>query len=200
MMRCLNTHLIDDLEVRGDCTHLGELFTRLVDALRDQRSCENVYVNDLLGLTWRLVGNKQVLFAAHSQVPSLSFIVLGQTPPQIRQDVLAIGLNPPLQLDKEACFLSPLSWLEQCKTNLTFCLGGLVFNASQCRDFWNNKIDPKLSRQRAMGYEAEFLHLAMKRQPFKPNDYQHTVMTKYPHGVASIRHLLYDCRTYHDAH
>jgi hypothetical protein len=146
--------------------------------------------------------------AGHSQVPSLSFVVLQHQFPaahigQIKRQLAAVNLQPPLNLDKDASFLCPMNWLEQCRENLTYCLGGLVFNASQCRDYYNGHInreyDPMLIRQRGMGYEAEFLHLAMKHQPFEPNHYQKAVMTKYPEGVASIRPLLYDCRPYLDA-
>jgi hypothetical protein len=195
--QCLNPEFVlKEIAKVAHPLYLGDLFTRLVDVLRDPEICPNVYVNDLLKLTWRLVGNDKVNVAAHSQIPSLSFIAVLVGEQQISR---FLDINPPLHLPNDSCFLLPMNWLDQCQANLTYCLGGMVFNASQCRDHFNKKLDIH-SPQRAMAYEAEFLHWAMKQQPFVANEYQQKVMATYPQGIATIRPLLYDCQTFLDAH
>lgn len=197
MIPCLDPTILENVSRKEDLTHLGDLMTLLVDQLRNHDCCPNPYINDLTKLTWRLVGNKEVLFACLNTVQSLSFMVVGKNVPPER-DPQVIPLTTPLVVDKQAAYLCPDNWLEQCRQNLTYCLGGVVFNASQCRDYYNNKLDRNCIA-RAMAYESEFLHLAMKHKPFTPDEYQSKVMKTYPDGIGTIRSLLYSCRPFMDA-
>jgi hypothetical protein len=127
-----------------------------------------------MALFWELVGNR-ICPTAISFVPTLSFWA------EARDGELI------------AFILCPQNWVQMVKADPIMQLGGLVFNASKAKDYWNQKV-PGLtdtdedSMERCWSYEAEYLNYVSALKPsFAPNDYQKKVMDKYPNGLRSAR-------------
>jgi hypothetical protein len=166
----------DPLKLIGENT--GVMFTYLVDVLRKPETFPDPHINKLMTLTWRLVGNN-ITPAAVTAVPSLHFYYELQ------------GKNA------VAMFACPQNWCRQCVERRVFCMGGLVWASSQCRDAWNGRMrDREDVLMRAKAYESQFLHVMKTREDFKPDDYQSEVMKAFPGGVGDVSNLLYEGRPY----
>jgi hypothetical protein len=186
----------DPIYIKGKA--LGDKFSELVDLLRTNKNPRLAMLGTLI---WRLVGNHVIPVAMVEGIPTLSFTALR---------------NPAGIMGMVIC---PEDWLEQIEANPLYCMGGIVFVASQCRDFWNGKIlypaqdqdqsatfgpGPQIATdpivlKRAFAYEAEYLHSIFPSGDLKPNDYQSKVMAAYPKGLDTSLDLIYDGKPYMDA-
>jgi hypothetical protein len=163
---------------------MESVFTALVDRLRSPSVCHCPPINDLMSLFWRLVGNR-ICPASISSVTSISFWC------EVKDS------------NYFATVMCPQNWLQMLKEDKTMQLGGMVFQASRAKDYWN-RIFPgrdcpaQDSFDRACSYEAEFLnYLLAEDQDFSPNVYQQQVLEKFPKGLSSARPgLHYEGRSF----
>lgn len=114
-------HLSPDRKQREDSNRIVFFFDTAVDALRSPLF-PNVPVNEAVTLMWRLIGNRMIPSAA-GPVPTLSFTALGNDPKHLNAAVLV-----------------PANWPDLVAQNYKYQLGGIVFVASQCRDWYNGKL------------------------------------------------------------
>lgn len=177
-------HLSANQELRDISRDIVLFFDAAVDALRS--TFPNRHINELVTLMWRLIGNQMIL-SASGPVPTLSFTALGHS----LEDLQAVVLIPP-------------KWPESVANNYYFELGGLVFVASQCRDWYNGRLkvtpnslgSPEVVR-RAYCYEAEYLLTLLGQVPdYQLNKYQRQVLEGAPKGVASMGGLAYESRPF----
>jgi hypothetical protein len=165
------------------------MFDALVDTLREPKSFPNPRINELVKLMWRLIGNQVVKVALNTQfghrMPGAAFSLMGN------------------QQAYEAIIWLPTSYAQMVVHDRIFHMGGICFNASQCRDFYNGKVgpgkNPQPAQQRALAYEAEFINTIAQADEFKPNDWQKQVMEQFPKGLASVQNLLYKPKKFMDA-
>ncbi len=161
---------------------IGSRFTEMVDLLKRN---PNPKLAMLGKLTWRLVGNKIINVAVVEAATSLSFAVM-----KSKKDELIRGIA-----------VCPTNWIQQISDNSFYCMGGLVFVCSQCRDFWNGKFnydgDNSSVIERAIAYEAEFLKDFERIKSL--NEYQKKVLNRYPKGLNSVPNLIYSGKNYIDA-
>lgn len=175
----MNTVNIDQLSADDPVRVLGQQisdkFTEMVDCLR---TFPNDHLAMLGRLVWRLVGNR-VIQVTFMEVPTISFAVA-------RQSNRLMGM-----------VICPNNWLDQVKANPNFCMGGLVFVGSQCRDFWNGKlgIDSRIM-DRADAYEAEYL---LNSPSTVLSAHEAHLIQRYPKGLDSVRELIYEGKPYMDA-
>jgi hypothetical protein len=134
----------------------------------------NKSINKLMTLFWRLVGNKV-------------------TPTALTNEPLnALHVWIEVQKGGEKCciVLVPVNWPEICKKDPFMQLGGMVYTASKCVDFWHGKLQKKEDgialEKRARAYEAEYLLLLSSLTKFKPNEYQQKLLEQFPLGLASL--------------
>lgn len=164
----------------------SNLFTTMVDLLRNGTEVQNVEINKLGALCWDLVGNNICPFTMTS-VPSLSFWSEYNSKTQA----------------SVAFIMCPEKWIDLVKENHFMQFGAVVCAASKARDYWNRKLTSNEelmnSNKRGYAYEAEFLKFALSKEKFKLNEYQLKVMNHYPNGLASLENSLrYESRPYPD--
>jgi len=124
-------------------------------------------LNDLAELTWQLIG-KNIVPVAFGGVPTITMCI------EIRRQ------------QKAAAMIFPQDIQSRMKKEGLVFLGGMVYNASKARDYYNNQVfDIKAFECRAMAYEAEFLRI-LKKQEIPFNDYQEEVLKKFPNGLNSL--------------
>jgi hypothetical protein len=164
----------DPLKALGN--DLGDLFTFMVEMLKDRDRFPSPPINDLLTLTWWLVNQKKVRVGTAPGLP------------------LPATMHFASDKDCKVGFFSiPADWAEQVKKRRAFCAGGLVWAASHCRDFYNGRMSviDKTVIPRAVGYEAEYYLTLQKSGRIETNEYQKQVLYDCPKGLASIPNLLY---------
>lgn len=157
------------------------MFTGGVDVLRS--IVDNDRIRALARIVWDLVGHKQVLVAIGPDIPSLSFTMMKYK-----------GLH-------QGLVLIPKDWPQKVETDPFMQLGAILFVGAQVVDFYNDRIirDPG-ARARWQAYEAELLHtLDRILVSWTPNEYQCTVMKKYPSGLDSPGVDLYPFKSYEPA-
>lgn len=166
----------DPLREHGQET--GDLFTFLVETLRDPNGFPNPEINRLLNLTWWLVNQKVLQTALTPGIHTMHF-----------------GCNAACT---QGMFAIPYDWTTQCIIDRIFCTGGLVWAASQARDFHNKRMAQQDNTviQRARAYEAEYYLTVRSENWFRPSDYQRAILAAYPEGLASAKHLLYPLKDF----
>lgn len=185
---------LDDLP-DGEDKQIGKgvegLFTSMVELLASFEGCPNNSINSLLRLLWNLCHHRMVMQASTDW------------------DMVSKAMNLPTDSafaficekhgNKEVpIILVNKDLVKLVKERPIYHSGGMVFVASQCRDFYNGKLfdisDLKQSyertKARSFAYEAEFL-ITMKYNtppgiPFSLNDYQKWVLSQYPDGLKSL--------------
>jgi hypothetical protein len=110
--------------------------------------------------------------------------------PEIPTVTFAVGLLPP-QSSLMPVIVFPSNYLEQIRENPLQALGGVVFIASQVRDFVYHQLEPQRSLKRAHAFEVEFLRVMCLHHEhegllWEPNDYQRSILEEYPDGLASL--------------
>lgn len=87
--------------------------------------------------------------------------------------------------------LVPVEWPKICEKDPFMQLGGMVYTASKCADYWHGKLqtqeDGVALEMRARAYEAEYLLMLSTLIKFKPNSYQKKVLEQFPLGLASLK-------------
>jgi hypothetical protein len=162
-----NQHHLRDMNPTDDLAQRGfvfeQAFTAGVDTLR---RFQNAAISDLMSYVWDIYHYNHVMMALGPNIPSLSIAVTG-TKGNLR-----------------ALTFVPHNWAEMIKEDPVMQLGAVLFVGSQATDFYNNRFATKeeslLSRVRATSYEAEYLRLIQDSS--KLNDYQQSVLAKYPNG------------------
>lgn len=178
-------HLSPDRKQREDSNRIVFFFDAAVDALRSPLF-PNVPVNEAVTLMWRLIGNRMIPSAA-GPVPTLSFTALGNDPKHLN-----------------AAVLIPANWPDLIAQNYKYQLGGIVFVASQCRDWYNGKliVKPEDLRhpdvvRRAECYEASYLRTVLEQDPnYQLNGYQKHVLEVAPNGLLSLGNLAYESKPF----
>lgn len=182
--------LEEDDPLKAHTDNIVTMFDTLVDTLREPKSFPNPRINELVKLMWRLIGNQVVRVALNTDphiatMPGAAFSLLGNK--QVYEAIIWL----------------PAAYAEMVIKDRIFHMGGICFCASQCRDFYNGKIlengGSQLTQQRALAYEAEFLHTMAQSEQFKPNDWQQKVLENFPNGIASVQNLLYKRKQFMDA-
>ncbi len=165
-----------------------KLFDAGVDFLRDPQIVPNLAVNQLMTLTWRLVGNRITPAAVVEKMP------LGH--PETLHFWCEIKANGRLGV-----IMVPFEWDKMCQEDRYMQLGGLVFVGSQCADYFHEKVSeatgdrPAMARARA--YEAEYLRTIQGFSGVRFNDYQKRVLEAFPQGLDSLpQHLRYELKPY----
>jgi len=176
---------VNDLPKGDPAIALGrvcaELFTDGVGTLRS--IVPNERVAALSAVIWDLLGNKQVNIALGPPVSSLGFTVME------REGVW------------QALILIPHTWPKMVGADIFMQLGAILYTGVQAVDFYNDRLlrDPT-GPARWHAYEAELLHtLQQKLKDWTPNEYQRTVMAKYPNGLDSPGVTLYPFKGYEPA-
>jgi hypothetical protein len=170
-----------EMRRRGMAT--GELFTQVVHSLRSD-SRISLKVRDMAALLWDLVEHR-VTPVVLTEMPSLYFVTQGSI----------AGASA-------GTILVPWNWIEMVRTDPQMQAGGAVNMGSQCRDFYNDKIDflnMNEKKERAYCFEVEFLLTIQHDDPdWKPNDYQSKIMRDFPRGLDSLRPgLWYESKPYY---
>jgi hypothetical protein len=155
----------------------GDMFTGLVDILRSP-SFPNPRINRLMTLVWRLVGNRIVNAAIMPGVEKLHFYIEKTG-------------------DKKIGFYAcPMKWVQQAIDRPYYTQSGLVW-ASMCCDFFHDQIySGRKLMLRAQAWEAEYILTQRQRDDYWLDDYQKSVMRRFPSGIDSARRmgLLYHRR------
>lgn len=163
----------------------GKSFTIIVDMLRkdfpDQR------IRDLASDLWNLVNNMivpTVMIPNFKYTQSISFMALGS-----KDGTTA----------KNGSIIVPVEYYKLIRSNPIMAAGGVLFVASQARDYWNGKLsDPDAVVKRSKAYEATYLHLVLKMplaSNYTPTSYQQDIIKAYPGGLDDIAELLYECQS-----
>lgn len=188
------TLYLDDLP-DGEDKQTGKgvevLFTSMVELLSSFEGCPSNSINSLLILLWNLCHYKIVMQA------SVDWSIISQVMNLPVDSAFAFICEK--QGDKEVpIVLVNKDLVKLFKERPIYHCGGMVFVASQCRDFYNGKLfetsnlqqNYDRTRARSLSYEAEFL-ITMKYNtplgiPFSLDDYQKWVLNKYPDGLKSL--------------
>lgn len=156
-----------------------DTFTNGVAILKNPDYVPLPSINALMQDTWNICNHSIVPagMLPSNPVPSLSFVMM-------------IRDNKPT-----ATLLIPENYKSQFEQDPIFVLGGIVYNGSHCRDYFNGLFKPGANhaviQRRARMYEAEFL-LHMRVTGAALNEYQKTVCGDFPLGLATDPELLYD--------
>jgi hypothetical protein len=164
-------------------------FDSLVDYLRKPDTFPNPEINQLATLMWRLIGNKHipVVLDPTRRMPSISFAVLGN------------------QTERQPFLFLPRNFLELTKEAPEVQIGAFAYMASQCRDFFCNKITGQNSEQinkRAQAYEAEASHTMQKMAQeegitLRLIPFQQEILEKFPNGIQDLEpELIYETPNY----
>lgn len=148
---------------------------RLVDELKENGPPR---IKSMIRLFWRLVGNNQAR-AAVGNVSTITFTVVRGRDQNI------------------ATVLVPLDWPARVKSDPLHSRLGLVFVASQLRDWFNGRILEPSVRTRAQAWEAEYLLWVQQNDAaFMPSTYQQEILAHYPSGLKGRINLDYEGYTY----
>lgn len=179
---------VDDLSQDDPTARLGKLcgdvFTGGVETLRSR--IPNERIRALGRVVWDLVGNKRVLTALGPDVPSLTFTCM------------QIPAAPALRGVLQGIVLMPKSWPKLVEEDPLMQLGAICFVGVQIVDFYNDRlIGDNGARVRWQAYETELLRTLQQALPhWTPNEYQRTLLAKYPRGLDSPGVEVYAYRTY----
>jgi len=162
-------------------------FTELVDRLRNPQTFPNPRINGLMSIFWRLVGNHIVPSSVMPSIPTMSFWC------EVKNGT-----------DMMATIICPADWPQRLQKEPHMQMGAMVYNASKAQDYWNLRIpglneDQKDNHFRAMAWESELYRQFLKDDPgFTPNEYQQTVLEKFPNGLDSedAKVLVYESRPF----
>lgn len=162
----------DDLDYKKQKLIESE-FSDLVDVMRQEKWLPLPSINVLMTLLWRLVGNHITPVAVNPNIQTLSFWC------ESRQN------------NSLAVIMVPENWHYLLVENAHLQMGAMAFVASQAKDYWNHKFVAMQKNQnvvdRAWSTEVELLQYFVKTVPdFKLNEYQDSIMKKYPKGIASV--------------
>jgi hypothetical protein len=150
-------------------------FTDLVAYLKNPEHINCPPINKLIGLFEKLVGNYITPVALTPSVQSLLFYCEQRK-------------------NKTVCFIMcPSNWHEMLLKDPFMQMGGLVFIASQAKDYWNLRLSSQYEnrkeeiKNRARSYEAELLNYfaKYKSEKFSANDWQKETIKLYPGGIMS---------------
>lgn len=168
---------------------MTQTFDSLVDYLRNPNSFPNPEINKLATLMWRLIGNKHIPVALDptEKIPSISFAVLGY------------------QTEQRPFLFLPKNFLELTKQAPEVQIGAFAYMASQCRDFFCNKVTGENSKEinrRSQAYEAEAL-LTMQEMARKEGitlrliPFQLEILENFPNGLEDLEpELVYPTPPY----
>ena len=144
------------------------LFTGGVTALK---SWDNPVISDLMSYVWDVFHHHHVSMVMGPDVSVLSF-------------ALARGKE-----GLKAIIFAPHNWADMVKGDPLMQLGAIITNGSQAVDYYNGlitgRIDIAIARDRAESYEAEYLKMMKKSHPL--NEYQWSILAKYPDGFDSTK-------------
>lgn len=164
------THLnLNDIDKDTQLAKIGQqcqdLFTSGVVLLIKSESPE---IRSLMTDVWNIYHHRHVLMAIGPNVPSLSISVV-----QNKNGIV------------QALTFAPYAWPQMVKQDPSMELGAILSIGSQVVDYYNEKLlskeDSRISKERALSYEAEYLRL-IKRDGVALNQYQEDVLVKYPNG------------------
>lgn len=158
-----------------------ETFDVLVDFLRDSERFPNTEVNELVTLTWRLIGNRRTPVTLDQWgVKSLSFVAYKE------------------ESSQKAMFIMPTDFIDLVREDPVMQMGAVVFNASQGRDFYTGRLisdGSQIVNRRARAFEAETLHTLSRMAKgegvtLRWNPYQSGVLNEFPQGLRDLPNRL----------
>lgn len=153
-------------------------FDKCVDFLRDTKRFPNKEINQLTGLMWNLIRNRNIpiVLDLSGRIPDFIFMVTEE----------GLKVRP--------LYVLPKKFLSSINSEAVQQLGVIVYMASQGRDFYLNKVRKGTSQEintRAQGYEAEALitlqkmcegeDLTVSWWPF-----QQGILERFPNGLKSM--------------
>ncbi len=161
-----------------------QMFTYLVHMLKN--FFPNEKIKEVTSFLWEAC-NKQKILCSVADVPTLG---------------LAVNKSQNI-----AFIIMPWDFAESVQKNCNYKVGGIVFVASQVRDYltdhyFDKKIDekqlgsffpPSVVMDRCRAYEAEYILTMQSIGEMKLNKYQQDLLEKFPQGLATprIKELLY---------
>jgi hypothetical protein len=186
--------LPSDDEFRVHAEAQVKYWTQTVGFLKTPQLHPHPQLNSLMQDAWNICNNQIVRCSILPQnpVPSLSFTFFGNATKSTGQGLI----------------LFPNDYEQQFRKDAIYCMGGVVFVASQVVDYYNQKFTPDEVQkvpERAKMWEAEFL-LTIKRaladekavgfpkaeRNYQFNEYQIDVLNRFPQGIKSVPELLYE--------
>lgn len=163
------------LDLVEQASFCASTFTAIVAALRDKIFCPNPRIIELADLLWELVGNKVTPFAVTTELSSL----LGFWTERISGQKKGVVMCHP-------------AWHQAAMQNIIMQAGGVVYIASQARDYYNDKFEDRTAMlHRASAFEADFLLTLKDTDVFRQTVYQQGVMKNFPEGLRSLRQELW---------
>ncbi len=162
---------------------------RFLDYLRDPNSFPNLEINQLTTLMWNLVGKQDIplVWDQSGKIPSINFAVVSN------------------QSEEQPFIFLPINFLELTKEAPEVQIGVFAHIASECRDFYCNKITEQNSEQinrRAQAFEAEAL-LTMQKIAKEEGitlrliPFQEKILAKFPNGIKDLEpELVYKTPQY----
>jgi len=163
---------------------IRQIFDNTVDFLRDEKRFPNPEINGLATLMWKLIGNRHILTVVDSSNrDSFRFVV---------------AVNSVNRQEQQPFLVVPANLPEITKYNPAALIGIFVYMASQCRDWWCNKIAGENEEEideRARAYEAEALltlkDLAEEGEVFLDlPEVQKRRLEEFPLGLKSLQSKL----------
>lgn len=153
-------------------------FDECVDFLRDPEKFPNREINQITGLMWNIIGNKDIPMTLDvtGRIPAFVFMVVGKGE------------------EVKPLYILPRNFLLSVDLETAQQLGVISYMASQGRDFYLNKVQVGNSGQintRAQGYEAEALLTLQKmaeNEGIKIEWYplQQEILGRFPQGLKSL--------------
>lgn len=166
-----------DSPVRQLAESISNVFSEHVDFLRSQ--VPNKVIRELGALLWELVGHRVTRIAIAPEVKTLSF--LGYRDAGVRRGQILV----------------PEAWVSMVIVQPLVQMGAVVNMGSKAIDIYNDRLDN--IHNRALAYEAEFLHTLLRDAPAAPlNDYQKEVIRDFPQGIesADIKNSIYKSKPF----
>lgn len=157
------------------------VFTILVDQLR--KSFPDEEIRMLCSDLWNLCNNQimPVVMLEPGILTTITLLGMGKkVDGKVVMTSASIGL--------------PDNYYQMALENSTLQMGGIVYIASQARDFWNKKTaDPMMVQKRAKAYEVTYILETQKLMPeYVCNEYQKSCIETTPNGIKDIMELLYE--------
>ncbi|MGD9128928.1 MAG: hypothetical protein PVJ09_00340 [Candidatus Woesebacteria bacterium] len=163
------------------------VFHLLLNYLKNRSSFPNKEINKIAKLMGRLIDDGHIPIVLEPNIPSIAFLLVAS----------GVELRPHLLLPRNFIYLTGLAPEVQ--------LGILAYAASQCRDFFCNKIRRDNSEEvnrRARAWEAEAL-ITLKRLADQERvilrllPFQEQMIDTFPNGLKSLeRRLRYNTPPY----
>lgn len=161
------------------------VFFALVDFLSDPQRFPNDEINRVTELMWGLLNNSEILLIQNPQNQNQKNFPI----------VFSIATGEKRQ---RPLIIMPKNLIDQTRKDVIFQLGEISYIASQCRDYYTERLtreDDEIIMGRSRAFEAETLW-TLQQMAFTEgillrwNDFQQHTMKEFPTGLSSLPHDL----------